>query len=389
MTSQGGVSWRRWRAGALALALVACSSKGTETPDPSDAGGPPRMAVPKGSWLDFPVEGEGPYNVGHRTVEITYTPPGGAPPRTIPIELWYPTLDTEGETSTYGGLLKDATSFEGASTAAPLDGKAFPVHVYSHGSSGFAGTAWRTSRTFASHGWVVAAPNHVGNLLRDGTGKRPLAISYLRSTDVSATLDALEKLPSEDALAGKLRTSRVLLSGHSFGAFTALASVGVTFDAKVLEARCASGEFSVPCKPEEIAVFTKGLGDPRVAAAVPMAGTPSDSVSDYGAAKAPVMLMSGTLDVSSGPIFERANGVDVTWLELTGGCHEVFALGGCKELDETRGYRIVATYLLAFGRRLVLGDASENTQSIVTGQKPVDAVVRYHHKGPTSPPGGP
>ncbi|MBL9109127.1 MAG: hypothetical protein JNM74_07650, partial [Myxococcales bacterium] len=65
------------------------------------------------------------------------------------------------------------------------------------------------------------------------------------------------------------------------------------------------------------------------------------------------------------------------------------ALGGCKELDETRGYRIVATYLLAFGRRLVLGDASENTQSIVTGQKPVDAVVRYHHKGPTSPPGGP
>ena len=375
-----------------AASIFACSSSPpASAPDggvsPEDAG-VPKIPTPTGDPSTFPVDADGPYRVGHRSFDVTYSPPGGAPSRTIPVELWYPSLDAEGEPSSYGGLLKDATVFEGASTAPPADARGYPVHVYSHGSSGFAGTGSKNARRFASHGWVVAAPNHVGNLLRDGTGKRPLAISYLRSTDVSAALDGLEKLAQPDPLAGKLRTKRVLLSGHSFGAFTAWASSGVSFDTKVLETRCSSGEFSVPCRPEEIAVFGTGLADPRVVATVPMAGGVSDSVSNYGAAKRPVLLMSGTLDVSAGPIFERANDVDVTWLEYEGGCHELFALGGCQAFDETLGWSLVGTWMLAFGRRHVLGDASPGTTSIVAGERSLSERVRVKHKGPVTPPSG-
>ena len=373
---------------------VACSTSSPSAPE-GDAGTAdtgttaPQIAAPTQPLSSFPVDKAGPYNVGHRSVDMTYTPPGGQPSRTIPVEIWYPTLDAEGETTKYGGIFTDSTVFEGASAAPPPDASGYPVHVYSHGSSGFAGTASRTSRYFASHGWVVAAPNHVGNLLKDGAGKRPLAISYLRSADVTATLDGLEKLAAPDPLAGKLKTKRVLLSGHSFGAFTAWASSGVTFDTKVLETRCASDEFSVPCKPEEIAVFQKGLGDPRIVAAVPMAGGVSDSVADYGAAKRPILLMSGTLDVSAGPIYDRAEGIDVTWLELVGGCHEAFALGGCKELDEKLAWSLVSTHILAFGRRHLLGDATQDTTAIVTGERSLSDVVRLKHKGPVTPPSGP
>lgn len=375
-----------------AALLAACSSTPAASTDagaPIEDSGVPKIPVPTGDPSTFPVDAEGPYRVGHRSFDVTYAPPGGAPQRTIPVEVWYPSLDAEGEPSSYGGLLKDPTVFEGASTAPPADPRGYPVHVYSHGSSGFAGTSSKTSRYFASHGWVVAAPNHVGNLLRDGTGKRPLSISYLRSTDVTATLDALEKLAPTDPLSGKLRTKRVLLSGHSFGAFTAWASAGVTFDAKALQARCDSGEFSVPCRPEEIAVFTAGLGDPRVVASIPMAGGLSDSVSDYNAAKRPMLAMSGSLDVSAGPIFDRVTDLDLTWLELEGGCHELFALGGCKDFDEKLGWALVSTWMLAFGRRHVLGDASASTTAIVTGERSLSARIRFKHKGPVTPPSGP
>lgn len=389
-----GRHWAGILAGSVAAISVACSG-GEVTPAPdggtseTDASPTvPQIPAPTGSPSSFAVDRAGPYNVGHRSFDVTYTPPGGQPSRTIPVEIWYPTLDAQGETTRYGGIFTDDTVFEGASAAPPADAAGYPVHVYSHGSAGFAGTASKTSRYFASHGWVVAAPNHVGNLLKDGNAKRPLAISFLRSTDVTAAIDGLEKLAAPDPLAGKLRTSRVLLSGHSFGAFTAWASSGVSFDQKVLETRCASDEFSVPCKPEELAVFQKGLGDRRVVAAVPMAGGASDSVADYGAVKLPVLLMSGTLDVSAGPIYDRAGAIDVTWLELVGGCHEAFALGGCKELDEKLAWSLVSTHILAFGRRYVLGDATQDVSAIVTGERSLSEVVRFKHKGPISPPSG-
>ncbi|HRG99221.1 MAG TPA: hypothetical protein PLR99_23385 [Polyangiaceae bacterium] len=380
---------------AVAASLVSLSALGcgpssppaaTDAAAPADAAPPvPQLPRPSGAPLSWPIDALGPYNVGHRSFDVTYAPPAG-PARTIPVELWYPTLDTDGDHPLYGGLIRDPDVFEGAQVAPPHEPRGYPVHVYSHGSAGFAGTSGKMARWFASHGWVYVAPNHVGNLLRDGDKKRPLAISYLRSTDLTAALDAVERLAPPDPLAGKLLTKRVLLSGHSFGAFTTWASGGVTFDAKELERRCASDEFSAPCSPEDLAVFAKGLNDPRFAALVPMAGGLSASVSDYDAPKRPTLLMSGSADVSAGPIFEKTQALDVTWLEFEGGCHQLFALGGCSAFEETEGWRLVNVWAFAFGRRTILGDASARTTEIVTGSAPLSSRIRYNHKGTLTPP---
>ncbi len=381
------------------LAGVACGTSATQpgadasaTTDAGASDATPDVATipaPTGAPLSWAVDAPGPFNTGHRSFNITYTPAGGGGPRTIPVELWYPTLDAlvpDGERPLYAGLIRDPEVIEGASTAPPADPRGYPVHVYSHGSAGFAGTSYKMARWFASHGWVYVAPNHVGNLLRDGEGKRPLAISFLRSTDVSAALDAVEKLAAPDPLAGKLRTKRTLLSGHSFGAFTTWASGGATFDPKALEQRCASGEFSVPCGPEDVAVFTKGLGDPRFAALIPMAGGASDSISDYDAPKRPTLLMTGSADVSGGPIFERVRSLDLTWIEFQGGCHQLFALGGCAAFEEQLGWKLTSIWAFAFGRRTILGDTSERTTGIVTNSAPLSERIRHQHKGTLTPP---
>jgi hypothetical protein len=363
----------------FAIALTACSQSSTP---PAPDGGAKQIAAPTGDPLSWPLDAAGPYNVGHKIYTTTYSPPGGAPSRTIPIDVWYPTLDAEGENPKYKALFVDADVFEGASVA-PRE--SYPVHVYSHGSSAFGGSASNMAHWFASHGWVYVAPNHVGNTLGDPEGKRPVSIHYLRSTDVSAALDAMEKLEAGDPLAGKLRTKRVLLSGHSFGAFTTWASGGVKLDTAAVQTKCDAGQFSAPCKAEEVAVFGGGLGDPRVVALIPMAGGMSDWVAEYATGK-PTLLMSGSLDVSGQPMFDRS--ADITWLDFQDGCHELFALGGCPKFEEKLGWKLTGAWALAWGRRFVLGDASEKTTRVVTNAEPLSDKIVFKQKGALGAPAG-
>ncbi len=259
---------------------VGCSSS-TSPAEPTDAGVEaeaevPKIKAPTGDPLTWPVDKAGPYNVGHRTFDVTYRPPGQSVDRTIPVDVFYPTLDADGEHPRYLKLFGDPDVYEEASVAPPPTSAGYPVHVYSHGSNGFGGTSSDMAHWFSSHGWVYVAPNHVGNVLGAGEGKRPVSLYYLRSTDVTAALDAVEKLAAPDPLAGKLRTKRVLMSGHSYGTFTTWASSGAQFDVKAIQAKCDKGEFTAPCKPEELAVFAKGVADPRIVAGIPMAGGTSD-----------------------------------------------------------------------------------------------------------------
>ncbi len=386
---------RHRQALAIALLLASCtSSSSTPPPPPSDDAGDAAQPVaqipmPTGDPLSWAVDAAGPFNVGHKVFSITYTPPGGASERTIPVDLWYPTLDADGTHPTYKAIFKDAAAFEGASVAPPIDPAGYPVHIYSHGSSGFGGTASHMADWFASHGWVYIAPNHLGNTLGEPMGTHPISIYYFRSTDLTAALDAVEKLAAPDPLAGKIRTKHVLLSGHSFGAFTAWASAGVAFDTTLLKTKCDAGEFGAPCTPAELAVFAKGLGDPRVVASIPMAGGAFDWVVDYDAPKKPMLMMSGSLDVSGAPIFNRTSALDVTWLEFQGACHELFALGGCANFDEKLGWALTSTWALAWGRRFVLGDAGDRVTKLVTNATSLSSLIAYQHKNTLTAPSGP
>lgn len=382
----------------LLLATSACSSKGDDATTNSDAGetetSVAQIAMPTGDPLAWAIDAVGPFNVGHRAFDYTYTPPGQTTPRTIPIDLWYPTLDAEGENPKYLGIFKDADVFENASVAPPLHvaggSKGYPVHVYSHGSNGFGGTSSDMAHWFVSHGWVYVAPNHVGNVLGAGEGKRPVSLYYLRDTDVSAALDSLEKLPSTDPLAGKTWTKRVLMSGHSFGTMTTWASGGATWDVAAIQKKCDAGEFTNPCKPEELAVFAKGVADPRIVAGVPMAGGIVDwfTADAYDAPKKPYLLMTGSDDTSGKPIFDAVKTLDLTWVEFAGGCHQLFALGGCGKYPEKLGWLHTNMWAFAFGRRHVLGDGSAKVEKLVKGEEPVSATITVNHKGEWTAPKG-
>ncbi len=374
----------------LAVCLIGCSSSNSpnsaEPTTPADTGvdpAVPQIAAPASDVLSYKVDEKGPFKVGHRTKEITYTPPA-MPARTITVDLWYPSLDAEGETAKYLGLFGDADAFEGASLAPPADGKGYPVHVYSHGSSGFAATSSRMAKYFASHGWIYVAPNHAGNTLGSPEGKRPLWMYYARSTDVSASLDMVSS-----EFPGKARTERVVMSGHSFGAYTTWASVGARFDLETIQKKCDAGDFTDPCKADELAVFAKGVADERIVAGIPMAGGNQDMFSDYDAPARPMLLMSGSEDVSGRPIYDKVTSLDLIWLEFVGGCHQLFALGGCGNFPEALGWSLTNTHALAFARRLVLGDKGERTTAIVTGTESLSAKITYRHKGTFTPPSEP
>jgi predicted dienelactone hydrolase len=338
-----------------------------------------------GKLLDYPVDKVGPFRVGYRSWKTTYTPPIGDA-RTIRINVWYPTNVTSGSNPVYG-IVRDTDVFSDATLAPPVETAGYPVHVYSHGRSGFGGTSSDLMHYFASHGWVAVAPDHTGDLFPNDTPELPASIYYLRSLDVSAVLDVLESLPADDPLAGKCRTKSVFMSGHSFGALTTWASSGAKFDMASLRNMCSDGSsFSAPCTNEEIELFAKGLSDSRIVSGLPMAGGVGSGpgffgTTGYDAVKKPMMLMSGTDDpIGADEIFARATSLDFTWLDIAGACHQTFALGACDNLVNDEGYRIVNTYALAFARRAVLGDRSPRITGILSGAEVVSSKVAYRHK---------
>lgn len=177
----------------------------------------------------------GPHAVGHVRGEVA----AGA--RTLPVELWYPALP--------GDALDTVVDFErgrpeaevlaplvdaapdacvprrtgAVREAAPAPGP-WPVVVASHCHECVRWSLFPIAERLASHGFVVAAPDHVGNTLYDALagGDDLLGGAFLatRGDDVATVLDAV--------LAGDLGpeglsvdAEAVGVVGHSFGAATA------------------------------------------------------------------------------------------------------------------------------------------------------------------------
>jgi hypothetical protein len=247
-----------------------------------------------------------------------------------------------------------------------MDPAGYPVHAYSHGSAAFGGSSSDVIRYFASHGWVAVAPDHKGNLLSDQNAPVALTMHYLRSLDITAALDSLEALPADDPLAGKCLTKNVLLSGHSFGTQTTWATAGATFDMAYIQSKCDAGSsFPEPCTPEQIAVFQPGLRDPRVKAGLPLAGAPEVGTDDK---------------VGAENIWAYVSAIDFTWLEIEGGCHQLFAVGGCSKITDAEGFPLVRTYALAFAERHILGDMSAKVAGLLDGTDVLSPKVHFQHK---------
>ena len=181
----------------------------------------------------------GPYPVGVRTVVITDPArfdPDTREMRTLVTEIWYPAAETARGQTGASYVLDDLIPAEfippegttakvttpAVRDAAPYDAdEPFPAVVFSHGSGGVRQQSTFLTAVLASHGYVVAAPDHTGNTLRDLVVAGDLEAGAMvaayddRPRDVSRVIDWLGKRPDDDPLAGLVDVSRVGVVGHS------------------------------------------------------------------------------------------------------------------------------------------------------------------------------
>lgn len=332
--------------------------------------------------LAWPVDQPGPYHVGYRTLPLTYVPAPDGVTRTIQLSLWYPTDDKTGTPAVYSPAwpVPHEDVFQDAKLAPPADPSGYPVHAFTHGHLGFAGSAPYMVRHFASHGWLVIAPDHTGNTLANANDPKPPQIYWWREKDMEAAIDWLQNLPKDDPLHQKARTEKIFLSGHSFGSTDTWALAGVPYEVDTVKAHCDA----VDCTPQAIALYQAGFTDTRVVAAAQLAGGVDGGVFALGAPKfvhIPLMVMNATGDVQhpAGPLWEP---LQHGWhVEIAGGCHQTFGLGVCDPpVTEDVGPPIVWTYTLALARNVVLGDSGAQVLGILDGSVQVSSYATLQKK---------
>jgi len=311
-------------------------------------------------------EAPGPFAVGRFTVfEVDE-----GRERTLPVDVWYPVdpEDAAGPASAYDLLFTQLVSERAfASPEASLEGP-FPLVVFSHGNNGIRFQSYFLCEQLASHGFVVAAPDHVGNtavdLLIPGPPftitDRPLDVSFVISRMLARSLDPA------DPLHGRVDPTRIGVAGHSFGGFTTLA--------------VAAGFGGVPA-------------DPRVSAIVPISPVSTIlSEAELAGILLPTLIVGGTSDTTT-PVdpqsawaYQHVSGRPLYRLDVLEAGHNSFtdicAIGealidaglppsllgfllgnleeGCSPelVDVAEAHRLTNRYVVSFMQAILAGDSS-------------------------------
>lgn len=305
-TSWSRTGWSRTGAGA-AIAVLALGACGATETDAEPSVDPTEASVAEQAIAGSP----GPYPVARRTIEVTDPQ---RPDRTLPVDIWYPAAQpTEGELTSYEFLPGLGYTSETVSAEAPAAEGEFPLLIYSHGSGGFRWIATFFTEFMASKGYVVAAPDHLGNTaidqLTEQASEREQSAAD-RPADITSTIDAVLAAGEDpaDLLAGRIDAEKIAVSGHSFGGFTSLA---------------AAGGFS-----NEVATTP---ADERIGAVILMAAwTELLSDEQLASVDVPVLMISSTGDVRT-PIDpnttrpeELVPGRPLVRVDITGGGHNSF-----------------------------------------------------------------
>lgn len=206
------------------------------------------MATP-GFLCGIPAAQDGPYPVGARRLVLVDSSRAG---RTLVTEVWYPAVRGTGRRphrfseffGRHAGVAAEVVARFGGKMAevdrrfrsvARRDARVrrgrFPLLVFSHGNGGIRHQNVLQVEYLASHGYIVASPDHTGNaalaplpdvaVVYDGKARARSAKD--RPRDVSFVIDELIRRSAARRgwLSGRIDPERIGVLGHSFGGFTA------------------------------------------------------------------------------------------------------------------------------------------------------------------------
>ena len=154
---------------------------------------------------------------------------------TMPVDIWYPAASAhDGEDfdpekmSSFELIPGLGISVQNAVMNAKARSGTFPLVVFSHGYGGERRQSTFFYTHLASHGYVVAAMDHVGNTTVDmlsgqSAGDAELINRFMESRPVDASFVIDQMLAGASDL--NIDEDRIGMSGHSFGGWTTLKTV--------------------------------------------------------------------------------------------------------------------------------------------------------------------
>lgn len=202
-----------------------------------------------------------------------------------------------------------------------------PVVIISHGLGSKPEHFAEDAQHLASHGYVVALPQHIGSdeqqqkaLFEGRSGEVFLVDEFInRPLDISFVIDKLELRNSEE-FEGRLALDRVGVFGHSFGGYTALAIAGATIDFDHLTEECSlelsrlNTALLLQCRALDLERQEYNFRDERVVAA--LAHNPVNrsifGPRGMGKIQIPVLMGAGSYDPATPFVFEQLR--SFTWL---------------------------------------------------------------------------
>lgn len=211
----------------------------------------------------------------------------------------------------------------------PQTTKPLPVIVISHGLGSDRSSFAYLAEYLASHGFVVAVPEHpgsnsqqlealLGGIANEVTDPREFID---RPLDVKYILDYLEGLSdSNPAYKGRFNMEQVGVIGQSFGGYTALALAGAEINFAQLRENCPVNQDTLnvslllQCLALNLPEFDYNLSDSRVKAAVAINPVGSSVYGQEGLSKIniPLMIVAGTADTIAPAYPEQI--IPFTWL---------------------------------------------------------------------------